>query len=75
MRTMRIILSLVLAGSLAGCYVYAGPTGFGSGFGRPFYGYGGGYYNQPSYGYGSGYYNRPNYGYGGGYYGGGYSGG
>jgi hypothetical protein len=88
MGALRIILSLALAVTLAGCYFYAGPNGIGSGIGRPpNYGYGGGYNNQPYNGNGGGYYGRPyrNYGYGGGYYGqpeygggyygGGYSGG
>jgi hypothetical protein len=75
--TLSILASLVLAGSLAGCYVYGGPYGVGGGFGQPYYGGGGGYYSQPYYGYGGGYYARPyhGYGYGGGYYRGGYGGG
>jgi hypothetical protein len=66
MRRMLIALAyLVLAGSLAGCYAYIGPSGIGAGIGQPYYGYGGGYYSRPYH----------SYGYGGGYYGGGYGGG
>ena len=59
-RVLSILASLILAGSLAGCYAYVG-----AGFGRPYYGYTGGYYGRPHH----------SYGYGGDYYGGGYGGG
>jgi hypothetical protein len=57
-RILIILASLVLAGSVAGCYVYSGPYGFGGGFGQPYYGNGASYYSQPYYGYGGGYYGR-----------------
>ena len=87
-RILIAAISLVLAGSLGGCYVYSDPYGFGAGFGRPYYAHAGGYNGQAYNGYnggggygggyggsyGGGYYGSPyyGYGYGDGYYGGGY---
>jgi len=36
-RILIILASLVLAGSVAGCYVYSGPYGFGGGSGQPYW--------------------------------------
>jgi hypothetical protein len=47
----RILACLILAGSLSGCYVYGGPSGYGDGYySRPYYGYAGGYYGRPGSG-------------------------
>ena len=61
---LSILASVLLAGSLAGCYAYIGRPGIGAGIGRPPYS-GEGYYGDPHYR--GGYYGRPHRGYGYGY--------